>query len=225
MKFAGSHKLDGVGPSGKLANLHYSRKGSSHYLRRCGGRNPGDRWFGSWKAQLKGKDEYELARRLLRAAFAVRESIQPVRNPFGLVGDAEVVAQSGPGGEKRSFLDVQTARMQIVYSALSNLNVEVLEAKVLWGEDVIDPRIMALRQCISTLDAKIWLLKSEEEQPSRHVTEVLDADLAEARVVTHLYLNDESFEKTADQKLRTHPPLNFAAQVRTQSFFNFSHSL
>lgn len=35
----------------------------------------------AWKKQLKGKTEYELAQRLLRATYKVREAFSWVRNP------------------------------------------------------------------------------------------------------------------------------------------------
>jgi type IV secretory pathway VirB2 component (pilin) len=36
----------------------------------------------TWKAQLKGKTEYETARSLLRCVYRVRDAMRVVRNPF-----------------------------------------------------------------------------------------------------------------------------------------------
>ncbi|OQY20711.1 MAG: hypothetical protein B6I35_10155, partial [Anaerolineaceae bacterium 4572_32.2] len=43
----------------------------------------------TWRKQLRGKTEYELARRLLRSVYRVRDAIRIVRNPF--ISSAETV--------------------------------------------------------------------------------------------------------------------------------------
>ena len=43
----------------------------------------------TWRHQLKGKTEYELARRLLRAAYTVRGEFQRVRSPLMLGGEIQ----------------------------------------------------------------------------------------------------------------------------------------
>jgi Tfp pilus assembly protein PilO len=41
----------------------------------------------AWKKQLKGKTEYELAQRVLRAAYQFREALAWVRNPLIYEGE------------------------------------------------------------------------------------------------------------------------------------------
>jgi hypothetical protein len=41
----------------------------------------------TWKKQLKGKTEYELAQRLLMAVYKIRDAIYYVRNPFMSAGE------------------------------------------------------------------------------------------------------------------------------------------
>lgn len=43
----------------------------------------------SWKRQLKGKTEYELARRVLRAVYRLRDAIRGIRNPLQSTGEIE----------------------------------------------------------------------------------------------------------------------------------------
>src|SRR5215212_10812739 len=43
----------------------------------------------AWKRQLRGRTEYELARRVLRAVYKVRDAIQGVRNPLQSAGEIE----------------------------------------------------------------------------------------------------------------------------------------
>lgn len=94
-------------------------------------------WAGllTWRKQLKGKTEYELARRLLKAVFDVRNALRWVRDPL-LVGDQT---------------EVYEARLQEVDRALPGLRVEVLEAEVLFGTEAVKSRVPALHQCVIEL--------------------------------------------------------------------------
>ena len=47
----------------------------------------------AWQHQLKGKTEYELARRLLRAVYRVRDEIHNVRNPAIMPGEFAVAIE------------------------------------------------------------------------------------------------------------------------------------
>jgi hypothetical protein len=43
----------------------------------------------AWRRQLRGQTQYELARRLLRAVYRVRDEIQGVRNPVIMASEFE----------------------------------------------------------------------------------------------------------------------------------------
>jgi hypothetical protein len=98
----------------------------------------------TWRHQLRGQSEYDLARRLLRAAYDVREQMQSVRGPFVSVQEMERAFEAANiEPDSRGVIDdprtdelVYNRRFVPVYEAVSKLNVELLEAEVLWGTSV-----------------------------------------------------------------------------------------
>jgi hypothetical protein len=119
----------------------------------------------AWRIQLHGKTEYDLARRLLRAVFRVRDQIAFVRNPFVPVG--EVLEAYKAAGVDTTDLDLSRddrRRDELVYqqrmlplaSALSDLSVEILEGEVLWGPSVRTYETQ-LRQVVGELSGSLHL--------------------------------------------------------------------
>lgn len=118
----------------------------------------------TWRKQLKGKTEYELARRLLKAVYKLREAIKIVRNPF--IPSGEVYqALIDEGFSKEEIEKDETkilSRQDLVYKrrwehiseANSNLKVEILEAEVIWGEEIKE-LTDELRKCISLLNLNL----------------------------------------------------------------------
>lgn len=98
----------------------------------------------TWKRQLRGSNDYQLARRYLKAAYLVREAISDARNPFIYSGEM-IAANKAMGMENADKLENITSKetRQNVYSqrlikvakAMTDLNVEQLEAEVSWGQD------------------------------------------------------------------------------------------
>ena len=116
----------------------------------------------AWRKQLKGKTDYQLARRLLRAVYEVRDDIRLIRSPFQSAAEiAQALKETGVSG---SFQDpdfdfktdqaVYQIRWGKLHEALSNLRVEQLEAEVSWGNEV-STRLRPLRECISKLKVAI----------------------------------------------------------------------
>ncbi|MGK2849019.1 MAG: hypothetical protein ACSLEX_03050 [Minisyncoccota bacterium] len=98
--------------------------------------------FSTWKDQLRGKTDYELARRYLRAIYKVRDAIKFVRNPFIPVEEMGVaLKQSGKTQEddsRETTRMVYNLRWKKVNEAESDLRVELLEAEVSWGQEALD---------------------------------------------------------------------------------------
>lgn len=103
--------------------------------------------FSTWRDQLRGRTDYELARRYLRAAYKVRDSIRFVRNPFISVEESnaalkEVGLQNNESANRNTDRDTERAvyawRWKEVKEAVSDLKVELLEAEVSWGKEAID---------------------------------------------------------------------------------------
>lgn len=102
----------------------------------------------TWRKQIKGKTEYDLARRFLRAAYKLRDAIAHVRNPF--MSGAEMAASladekisKDPPEEmkfqsEKGFFAAYQKRWEQVQEAISDLSIETLEAEVLWGSKIHD---------------------------------------------------------------------------------------
>lgn len=99
----------------------------------------------TWKGQLKGKTEYELAIRLLRVVLKTRDAISKVRNPFIHISEMYKALEDEEYskdeieekiGKSKADQHVYNARMKYVHSALSELEIEKLEAETMWGKEV-----------------------------------------------------------------------------------------
>jgi hypothetical protein len=138
----------------------------------------------TWRAQLRGKTEYELARRLLRGVFEIRDQVASVRNPF-ISGEEMAAAFKEVGVEpkegdmmrdKRTNGFVYQQRWKGLSKALSDVRVDVLEAEVLWGEPVRDAD-KALRFCIAELNVSLtmYLRAMNDERPmSKQIGEQIE---------------------------------------------------
>ena len=128
----------------------------------------------TWKKQLTGKSEYDVARRLLRSVYQVRQAIRFVRNPFISAGEtSQALRESDVEIEPKDWefhevsqQAVYASRWQRVQDALSALDVEAFEAEVLWGSDVTET-LGPLRRCISQLGVHIQLHLTGQMRPHR----------------------------------------------------------
>ena len=117
----------------------------------------------TWRKQLKGNTEYNLARRLLRAAFRTRDALSIVRNfhmPAAEIAQAmnSVDQADENDGSKATKLDVHALvynqRWRAVTEALSDLDVERLESETIWGPAVV-VALKPLHDSVSKLRAAI----------------------------------------------------------------------
>lgn len=100
----------------------------------------------TWKRQLRGTSDYELARRLLKLTYQARDKIQRIRAPMKFGAEFERALQEQDidleEGEEPSKLQKTEAWYQMHWDELneilSDLNVAQLEAEVLWGEHIPD---------------------------------------------------------------------------------------
>jgi hypothetical protein len=82
----------------------------------------------TWKLQLKGKAEYEIARALLKNALQARDRLQAVRNPFFPPGQTQ---EESFESMRRAFEE----RFRHFDNAAEQLEVSILEAEALWGDE------------------------------------------------------------------------------------------
>lgn len=98
----------------------------------------------TWREQLKGAADYELARRVLRSALKTRNAIELVRSRY-IFGQETDVAVKESGKQlstdpaKRSHQEYELVvwqRWRRVVAAASEFEAEVLESEVLWGSTI-----------------------------------------------------------------------------------------
>lgn len=98
-------------------------------------------WKGlsTWNEQLKGSVEYDLARRLLKSAYRIREAIKGVRNPVMFSNEMQSTGDEKRSSEKIRFDGVSQAyqnRWLEVDKIRIDLQADLLEAEVLWGKEI-----------------------------------------------------------------------------------------
>ena len=97
----------------------------------------------TWRKQLGGTVEYELARRLLREVYQLREALQSVRFPFISAKEMELTEDDGQAPENdkekryRELAKAYQNRYQKVNSARSALEGTLLEVEVLWDTSLL----------------------------------------------------------------------------------------
>lgn len=116
-------------------------------------------WQGlaTWKQQLQGTADWELARRMLRDVYSVRDAMRAVRSVF--VGGAEMEAalELRPAPLSRAtnpddgLIAAYQKRWERVRSVLSDLEVDIVEGEVLWGPGT-QRALSPLRDCALDLN-------------------------------------------------------------------------
>lgn len=97
----------------------------------------------TWRKQLGGTAEYELARRLLREVYQFREALQSVRFPFISAREMELTEEDGPSPTNdkdkryRELAKAYQNRYTRVNNARNELEATLLEVEVLWGTELI----------------------------------------------------------------------------------------
>lgn len=152
----------------------------------------------AWRHQLKGKTEYDLAKRILLGLFRYRDAIHGVRNPV-MWGNEK----PSPPEEKRQHMtrdeieyygteQAYQKRWDRVTEQRASLYPELLEAEVIWGTE-LDERIK-----------KINRLQGELKNAVRRHLELQDPKIDERKKdAIEKYHNkkrdilyDESFEES-----------------------------
>jgi hypothetical protein len=110
----------------------------------------------TWKKQLKGGNEYDIARRYLRSVYKLRDAIEYVRNPFISVEEMENALEKN-GKDKSLSSDnmerdwaVYSVRWQEISEAKSDLDVELREAEIFWGKEAVEIQ-KDFQKCVTVL--------------------------------------------------------------------------
>jgi hypothetical protein len=124
----------------------------------------------TWKKQLRGQTDYDLARRLMKAVYKVRNEIQEVRSPWIMGSETEkAVKTMGLEGfdkdnEQKQMGAVYELRYQRVAACWVELETAVLEAEATWGSEWTGV-IKDLEACVRELRSAFRLFVLEYERP------------------------------------------------------------
>lgn len=106
----------------------------------------------TWKRQLKGTSEYELAKKSILLTYEVQQLIQGVRNPMLYLRKEEVEAGRKIEEEQRIYDE----RMKALYLKWAELQTVRLESKVIWSTNAHDC-FNDIQKIIGELRGAIWL--------------------------------------------------------------------
>lgn len=128
----------------------------------------------TWRRELRGRHEYDLARRLLLATYRVRDRLTFVRNPFLAAQEFPDDYPRGPEGrtpdvEQRATAHVYANRWEPLAAAMRDFETDALEAEVLWGA-AAEQTCTALRRCVVKLKVAIeehlyWIGNAHRDEP------------------------------------------------------------
>ena len=76
----------------------------------------------TWKKQLKGTDEYQLAKKVLKQIYQVQDSLENVRNPMIYLSKDEIEL----GNKIKEEMKIYGARLNILYDNYRELKILLL---------------------------------------------------------------------------------------------------
>ena len=164
----------------------------------------------TWRRQLKGTAEYEVARRAVLLSYRVRDAIQAVRRPMLSLRKEEVEAGRELQEEQRIYAD----RIDRLLERSAELRILTLEAKVIWGveaEQCFEP----LRQLIIDIQSQVWehfWLKGAYATPGATVDNNPERVAANNRVV-YFVSEDDEFSQSINDAVR-HVEIFFQRHIR-----------
>ncbi|MEO3988108.1 hypothetical protein [Plesiomonas shigelloides] len=106
----------------------------------------------TWRRQLRGTSEYELAKKAVLKTYEVQQALQAVRNPMLYLSKEEVEAGRHLKEEQRIYND----RMTLLYEKWAELQTIRLEAKVIWSDSAHNC-FNEIQHRIGDLRSAIWL--------------------------------------------------------------------
>lgn len=107
----------------------------------------------TWRKQLKGTDDYELAKKTLFSVYKLRDGLRYVRQPFLAVGEASSEdAEKKIPWEESAYLN----RWKNVREALVLLETNSLECEVVWGKGIPNAR-MEINRSVGTLNHAVTM--------------------------------------------------------------------
>jgi hypothetical protein len=122
----------------------------------------GSSWLDTSKKKMKGKLDYDIARKYLKGVLKLRDAIKIVRNPFIPVGEMQsALEKNGFKGDEYENKEkvnrsVYSLRWNKVQEAWTNLEEILTEAEISWGDEAVKIQ-NDLDKLVRELRSVIWL--------------------------------------------------------------------
>jgi len=112
----------------------------------------------SWRRELRGKSDFDAARRLMKSTYMLRDSITAARDPLisgyefpeGYDGDA--FGNATAEDKAKAYFHVFNNRWKPIIEALQEFDTATLEAEAIWGAG-IKVKTNTFRKTLSKLQA------------------------------------------------------------------------
>lgn len=126
----------------------------------------------SWRKELQGRADFEVARNMVRAAYKLRDTLASCRSPFTAAhefppGYGGTMGKRSAEEEGDAWAYVYKNRWTPVWNALQDFDAHTLEAEALWAND-IRKETDAMRKCVGKLIAAIEAYISNKYAGSEH---------------------------------------------------------
>lgn len=122
----------------------------------------------AWKKKLKGKSDFDIAKKYLRVVLKLRDSLKFVRNPFIPLGEMQEALKES-GFESDDFKDrekvnraVYSARWNKVQEVWTDLEAILIEAEISWGNQAVAVE-RDLDNLVRELKGAIWFFLNSGE--------------------------------------------------------------
>ncbi len=151
----------------------------------------------TWRIQLKGKTDYELAKRLLKNIYSLRQRIEWFRNPLMMSDEISAARKSFDASdeklEDRKYDShfVYQKRWNNIVEIYNEVNVDKIESEVLWGTEV-SIEIDNIRSLLSKLNI------SMQEVMDLNIRENLSEDLYEILKEHRTVISSRGFKDKPD---------------------------
>lgn len=125
----------------------------------------GSSWLNTSKKKMRGKLDYDIARKYLKSVLKIRDAIKIVRNPYIPVREMKVALEKngfkGDGYEdyedkEKVNRSVYSLRLNNVQGAWTNFEEILVEAEISWGEEATNIQ-KDLDKLIRELRSVVWL--------------------------------------------------------------------
>jgi hypothetical protein len=166
----------------------------------------------TWRRQLRGTSEYEIAKKAILKTYEVQQALQSVRNPMLYLGKEEVEAGRRLEEEQRIYSE----RMTYLNEKWAELQTIRLETKVIWGKEAQDS-FNEIQQRIGNLRGAMWLhfwMKGANAGPEATVDDSPERVRENDKIVYFTSEEDEFSQKIAESTANVEK--FFGPKVRTK---------